>query len=67
MSAVETMARWVKAHPHEWKQAHTAFIDAQFEKHRDFVARLKQQPGGVEKLRKLYAITNATEYDVLRT
>ena len=60
------MARWVKAHPHEWKQQHTAFINAQFEKHRTFVERLKQQPGGLEKIKKLYAITNVGEYALLR-
>jgi hypothetical protein len=67
MHSVEAWARFVKAHPAQWKPAHSAFIDTQFAKHREFLERLKQQPGGKEKIRKLYAITNTRGYEGLLT
>jgi len=55
MQSVERWARFIKEHPAEWKKEHTAFINAQFVKHHAFVQRLKQQPGGNKKIKRLYA------------
>ena len=53
MEHVERWARYVKEHPSEWKKAHTAFINAVYEKAQQALERLAQQPGGKEKIAQL--------------
>ena len=56
----EEIDRWVEymqTHP-DWKKKHTAFIDAQFQKQREFVDRLARQPGGKDRIKALYDIRN---------
>lgn len=53
MDQVMRWAKYVRDNPTTWKKIHTEFIDAIFEKHEQFVQRLKASPGGEEKLRQL--------------
>lgn len=65
----EEIDRWIaymKANPDTWKAKHTAFINAQFEKSRAFRERLLKMPGGKEKLRNLYDITNLNGFPSLK-
>ncbi len=50
---IERWARFVRENPHTWKKEHTKFIDAIFQKQRDFDERLLKTPGGKEKLSQL--------------
>jgi len=53
----EQIVRWahfVRDNPTAWKEPHTLFIDALFAKHAAFLQRLKNSPGGKEKLQQLY-------------
>ncbi len=65
MEQVERWAIFVREHPTEWKKIHTEFINAQFQKANEFIERLAQQPGGKEKIKKLYNITNPEAYKKL--
>ncbi len=53
MDQVMRWAKFVRDNPTTWKKIHTDFINAIFEKHEQFVQRLKASPGGEEKLRQL--------------
>lgn len=55
MESVEKWAHYVRENP-DWKQKHTAFIDAQFEKSRKFYERLSKTPAGEEKIAKLRSL-----------
>lgn len=61
----EEIDRWIaymKAHPDTWKREHTAFVDAQFQKHEQFIRRLAQTQGGKEKIIAIYGIKNLKGY-----
>lgn len=62
MQQVERWARFVKNNPDKWKEQHTEFINAQFEKHRSFIKNLLKQKNGFEKIVELYGIKNVEEY-----
>ena len=62
MEQVERWANFVKNNPTEWKNIHTQFINAQFEKHRNFVKRLLKESNGFDKIVKLYGIKNIERY-----
>ncbi len=49
---IERWAKFVRENPDKWKAIHTKFINSIFDKHYQFVERLKQSPGGEERLRK---------------
>lgn len=53
MDQVVRWAKFVRDNPTTWKKIHTEFINAIFEKHEQFVQRLKASPGGEEKVRQL--------------
>ena len=55
MSSQEHIIQWanyVKTHK-DWKRIHTEFINAQFIKHKEFIARLLQESNGKEKIERL--------------
>jgi len=54
MEQVEQWAQFVRDHPRQWKTQHTPFINAQFALHQRFVEQMRKEPGGEEKLRKLF-------------
>ncbi|HLD89390.1 MAG TPA: hypothetical protein VI894_04240 [Candidatus Nanoarchaeia archaeon] len=58
MEQVERWAHYVRTHPDEWKQLHTEFINAVYEKAQDAIKKLSKQKGGREKIIKLYRIKN---------
>jgi len=53
MDSVERWALFVKNNPDKWKAIHTKFIDAQFEKSREFYKRLAQTEEGRKKIEQL--------------
>ena len=57
MESVDRWANYVKNNS-GWKKMHTAFINAQFEMALRAIEKIRKQPGGKEKLMKLYKITN---------
>ena len=59
---IERWAAYMRAHPTEWKRIHTAFIDAQFAKHREVLERLRKLPDGRERIIALYRIGNVAGY-----
>jgi uncharacterized protein YfdQ (DUF2303 family) len=64
----EEIDRWIsymKEHPGTWKEEHTKFINAQFEKQQEFCKRLLQTENGREKLIALYGIQNTSGYSKL--
>lgn len=67
MQSLEKWAEFVKNNPTKWKKLHTEFINAQFEKAYAFMERLSKQPGGKEKLIKLYRIGNLSGYPSLQS
>ena len=62
--AIERWARYVRTTP-DWKRHHTAFINAQFAHHQQFLKRLVAQPNGQQKVLMLYGIKNARGYEGL--
>ena len=58
MEQVIRQAQYVREHPTEWKKEHTEFINAIYEKALAFAERLSTQPGGKEKLAKMYGLKN---------
>jgi hypothetical protein len=50
MQSVESWARFVRDHPAEWKQHHTEFVNAQYDKHAAFLRRLRQESKGKETI-----------------
>lgn len=37
-----------------WKEEHTQFINAQYQKHQELITRLSQSPQGKEKLKQIF-------------
>ena len=62
---IERWARFMQEHPTEWKKIHTEFINAQFQKNKEFLQRLLQEPNGREKIIELYQIKNLKGYEGL--
>jgi hypothetical protein len=62
---IERWATYMKEHPTEWKKHHTKFINGQVQMAWDFIERLSKQPGGKEKIREIYGITNLKAYPKL--
>lgn len=61
----ESIERWVKYmkdNPDKWRAIHNEFINAQYQKHAEFLKRLKKTKGGKEKIIKLYDIKNLKGY-----
>lgn len=60
--------RWIsymRKHPDTWKTKHTAFINAQFFKHRQFLTCLAATPQGKQKIINVYNIRNVKGYGKL--
>lgn len=64
MNEIDRWIEYMKKNP-EWKEEHTRFINAQFKKQQEFLRRLKEQPGGKEKIIKMYGIKNIKGYERL--
>ena len=62
---VERWAAFVRENPTQWKEPHTKFINALFQKHRQVMETLLETPGGKEKLRALYGFKNRKGYSWL--
>ncbi len=58
MEQVERWARFVRDNPTKWKRVHTEFINAIFDKEKQFRERLLLMPEGKEKLAKLQKMRN---------
>lgn len=65
MESVERWAEFMQKNPDKWKAIHTDFIDSQFQKHKDFLKKLKKTKGGKEKIIQLYRIKNLKGYKKL--
>ncbi len=63
-TSLERWAEYVRTHAN-WKKIHTEFIDAQYEKHADFLKRLTKTPNGKKKIIALYGIQNLKGYPAL--
>ncbi len=63
---IEEWAFFVKNNPDKWKKKHTEFINAIFDKQRQFHNTMLEQKDGKEKLAKLYNIQNRKGYDWLK-
>ena len=61
---IERWAEYVRTHK-DWKKIHTEFINAQFQKHREILEKLRQTPEGRKKIIKLYDIKNLDGYSKL--
>ena len=61
---IERWAQRVRKDP-SWKAIHTEFIDAQFRNAERVIQTLASQPGGAEKIVKLYRIKNRKGYEGL--
>jgi len=57
---------YIKAHPDTWKQEHTDFINAQFDKAYAFIEKIGAEPDGVDRLCTMYGITNKNLIEELR-
>tara|TARA_Y100000310_G_scaffold35996_1_gene33936 strand:+ start:358 stop:573 length:216 start_codon:yes stop_codon:yes gene_type:complete len=66
LEQIERWAHFVKNNPNKWKKEHTEFINALFEKHDQFRARLLKTPEGKKKMIELYNIKNKEGYDFLK-
>ncbi len=62
MEQVVRWANFVRDNPNKWKDIHTKFINAQFEKQQEFIRRLLKEPEGFEKIVELYGIKNVERY-----
>ncbi len=65
LEQVQKWAAFVRENPTAWKKIHTPFINAIFEKNREFVQRLLKTPHGKEKLIARYKIKNKEGYSWL--
>lgn len=64
----EQVIRWaefVRDNPDKWKAIHTKFINAQFQKHKQLIARLLKDSNGKTKIIELYNIKNLNGYSGL--
>ena len=66
LEQIERWAHFVKNNPNKWEKEHTEFINALFEKHDQFRARLLKTPEGKKKMIELYNIKNKEGYDFLK-
>jgi hypothetical protein len=53
---IERWANFVRTNPYKWKKIHTKFINAIFEKNKEFIVKLKNTPNGKEKIKELYGL-----------
>ena len=53
MESVERWAYFVKQYPAEWKSLHTKFINAVYQKSRQFYKRLAKTQQGREKIKAI--------------
>lgn len=65
LSSVDGWARYVKMSNGKWKDIHTQFIDAQFQKSQKFLEKLSKERNGKQKIIKLYNIKNKKGYPFL--
>ncbi|GEM_PF-4552295 len=63
---IDRWAEYVKTSKGAWKKEHAAFINAQFEKSEAFYLRLAKQPGGKEKIIRLFGIQNLNAVPFLK-
>jgi hypothetical protein len=56
MDFVKRWAKYVKENPSKWKKQHTNFINAIYQKHYQWKARILEKPNGKEIIKKLYGI-----------
>lgn len=54
MNEIDRWILFMKENPTTWKSVHSKFINAQFEKHRAFVDRLRKTPEGRKKLEIIF-------------
>lgn len=64
---MEQVVRWAehirrRKGDDSWRKAHSEFINAQFDKSERFIKKLLRQPGGKEKIIKLFKIRNLKAY-----
>lgn len=64
MEHVVRWANYVRTNP-DWRKIHTQFINSQYDLAIKFIKRLAKQPGGKEKIIKLYNIKNLKGYKKL--
>lgn len=62
---VERWAQYVRDNPTKWQKIHTRFINSQIQMNRQFLERLKNTPGGRQKIIELYKIKNLKGYTKL--
>ncbi len=55
---IDRWAKYVRESNGGWKKAHAEFINAQFDKADAFYRRLAAQPGGKEKIIRLFGVKN---------
>lgn len=60
IESVERWANYVKQSKGKWKKIHTKFINAQYEKQREFIKKIPR-----EKIIKLYRLKNLKGYPKL--
>ena len=62
---IDRWAKFMKENPDKWKEIHTEFIDAQFEKANHVIKELSKTKQGKEKIIKIYNIKNKKGYQKL--
>ncbi|MFH1053464.1 MAG: hypothetical protein V1740_03540 [Candidatus Woesearchaeota archaeon] len=62
---IDRWIRFMKENPDKWKSKHTEFINAQFQKSKEFIERLVSQPNGKQKVIDAYKIKNLKGYNQL--
>jgi hypothetical protein len=62
---VDRWAEFVRNSPDNWRKIYTEFINAQILMNRQFLERLKNTPGGREKIIETYQIKNLQGYEKL--
>ncbi|MDP2717780.1 MAG: hypothetical protein Q8P02_03485 [Candidatus Micrarchaeota archaeon] len=58
MEQIDRWAQYVRTSNGAWKKAHSAFINAQFQKAEAFYQRLAKTPGGKRKIASIFGIQN---------
>ena len=66
LEQVERWARYVRDNPQKWKESHTTFINALFEKNEEVISKILNTKNGKEKIIRLYGIKNKEGYKDLR-
>ncbi len=62
---VKKWAEYIRSSNGKWRKIHNEFITAQFDMAQSFIRRLAEQPGGKEKIIKLYGIKNKKAFPKL--